>query len=121
MADDKEYLDRIGVESDEPRAYTPEEVREQILTHMRGIAKYWATVDHRPCIEKVEGAMFSVLTMLDGATDLPAFDLTPCPHESDKDYYIKNGENWYDNKQVINECQLHEEWHRKEREENETR
>ncbi len=115
---DKEYLERIGATEDEgPREYTSEEVRDKILTHMANVAEYWANVDNRPCIEKINGAMFSVLTMLDGAGDLPAFDLIPAPHESDKEYHISQGDNWYNDTEVINNCQLHDLWHNKERKE----
>ena len=84
------------------------------IEKMHGTARYWATVDlDRPregeVLARIEGFMHSVLVMLDGGTDLPAFDVTPAPHESDEEFHRTNGENWWARK-VINECQLHDEW-----------
>ena len=95
----------------ESRAYTQEEVREQLLGHIQHLCHYWATVkltDTPDTIrERLDGLAFSILTMIDGCSGLPAFDLIPAPHEEDKAFAINEGENWYD-KEVINECQLHE-------------
>lgn len=98
------------------RAYTEEEVRKMLVVHFRALSKYWATLDglHSPKTiqERCDGLVFSILITLDGASvDLPAFNLSPAPHPSDKQYHIDNGENWFDEDMVINDCNLHEEWY----------
>ncbi len=99
---------------EEPRAKTPEEVREQLLRHFKFISKYWATLDNKTTQERCDGLVFSILSTLDGSSlELPSFDLIPSPHPDDKEYYIDNGENWIE-PVVINDTMLHEEWHRYE-------
>ena len=97
----------------EPRAYTEEEVREKLLNHFRALSKYWATLDRpRSIQERCDGLVFSILSIFDGSSaDLPAFDISPAPHPSDKQYYIDNDENWYEKGMIINECQMHEQWY----------
>jgi hypothetical protein len=95
------------------RPYTPEEVRAKMLSHFKHLCKYWPqqTGAHNDTEEKrMQNLVFSILVTLDGGScALPAFDLIPAPHESDKEYHIENGENYYE-KEVINNCQLHEIW-----------
>lgn len=93
------------------RAYTPEEVRHKILTHLHALSEYWSRQPGKNRKEMCDGLVFSVLTMLDGATlQLPSFDLIPSPHPDDKQYHIDNGENWFE-PEVVNDVQLHEFWH----------
>lgn len=92
------------------RAYTEEEVRMEFLNYIAGMAYYWAKQPGLTDLEKCNGLAFSVLTLIDGGTFMPSFDLIPCPHEEDKDFHIEEGENWYE-PTVINNCQLHELWH----------
>jgi len=106
---------------DKPRAHTVEEMRAMFITQMQSLATYWAKTDlnrpeFKPLIERdgetlyrIEGFMHSVLVMLDGGGALPAFDVTPSPHESDEAFHRANGENWWA-REVINDCQLHDEW-----------
>lgn len=103
--------------SEEPRAYTPEEVRERFLNNVIGMIAYWngeggsnvpkdSSSRHR-----LEGLAHSILVMIDGGNGfMPSFDLSPSPHPDDKQYYKDNGENWYEPDQVMNDCQLHEEF-----------
>jgi len=81
---------------------TREQVIDNFLRHIKGITKYWATIDlkENDNIEyRCEGVAFSILTMLDGCSgDMPGFIVAPYPHEEDKEYTIKSdGENaeWY--------------------------
>ena len=94
--------------------YTPEEVREKMLSHMRMLCKYWSSESRmRNEEERMEGLCHSLLCMFDGCTmGLPAMDIIPSPHKDDKKFYIENGEKWY-KKEVINNCQLHELWYKK--------
>jgi hypothetical protein len=100
----------------EPRAYTPEEQRQMFLDHLKGIARYWASPNlpaRETLLERLEGFAFSVCTMLDGCTDLPAFDVIPAPHPSDEAYAREQGENWWVSEPLPG-C-LHEEFHAEER------
>lgn len=77
------------------REYTNEEVREQFLAHVRGIADYW---QNRPSIslkEATEGVAFSILVALDGESELPAFEVIASPHPEDKVFSESQGENYY--------------------------
>ena len=80
-----------------PKEYTKEEVRQKFLEHCAGILEYWYKCDRAPSTrEKMEGLLFSVFAAIDGAAmDLPAFMLVPMPDKTDKDYCIKEGENWF--------------------------
>lgn len=78
------------------RQMTEKEVREKLLKQLRIDARYWANLEGRTCLEKVEGAIFSTLVALDGeAGDLPAFIVAPNPHPDDRDFLKNEGKNWY--------------------------
>jgi hypothetical protein len=84
----------------EPRELTGDEVREEFLSHVRAMVRYWATQPEgegcRTVQDRCEGVAFSILCALDGcAGELPAFTVTPAPHPSDQAYHQKQGENWY--------------------------
>lgn len=95
------------------RAFTSEELRDQILDHMRQIAAYWATVGgDRTVQERIEGALFSTLSLLDGCNvEVCAFDLVAKPHPDDKQYSIEQDENWVEPGTVISDM-LHEHWYK---------
>lgn len=103
---------------DEPRAYTKEEVQKMILGHCRAVARYWANLPdvdpHTGIKQSVEdrcnGVAFSILVMIDGCSmEIPALDLTLCPHPDDKSYDQKKGSNWFEEDMVINDnAMLHE-------------
>ena len=96
-----------------PRALEPDEVRDELIRQMKSIAKYWAESERAgDTLDRIEGAMFSTLSMLDGCTlGFPAFDLVATPHEDDKQFCIDRGENWIEPETRISEM-LHEHWHR---------
>lgn len=92
-------------------AYTKEQVQEMILGHLHNVANYWATQTGGTCKEKINGAMFSVLTMLDGSSDLPAMDIILRPHPDDREYCLKGGENYFEDGMAINDdVMLHDMW-----------
>lgn len=106
-------IDTVPVDSKpEPtncRAYTPEEVRETFLGHVRHLVSYWTQEARAPSArEKLEGLAFGIMNIFDGTTGLPAFDIVVRPHPDDKAYHIENRENWYEPGMVINDCHLHE-------------
>lgn len=110
---------------DEPRAWTVEEMREKFLDQIRVNLDYWLTTDlGRPEFRKalqdqgearyrMEGLVFSILVLIDGGTGaMPAIDLIPSPHPSDEEFHRNEGSNWWPSGVVINECQLHDLWHK---------
>lgn len=97
------------------KAKTVDQVREELLGHIRMIARYWAELPNKTPQERCDGLAFSMLNIFDGNTlPLPAMDICLAPHPSDKDYNIEEGEDWYEPGMVINDCQLHEHYFVKE-------
>lgn len=91
------------------RAYTAEEVRQQVYEHLRLMAKYWADLPGLEAHARTDGLVFSVLTMLDGSANLPVMDLVVRSSDEDKAYHMERGENFYADGTVINEdVMLHE-------------
>ena len=91
------------------RAYTAEEVREQLLDHIRNLARFWATTENRQTtLERCEGLAFSILNIFDGTTEFPALDIVLAPHPDDTEFHQSEGENWYEPGMMINDCMLHE-------------
>ena len=81
--------------SNKPRPYTPEEVRDNLVAHAWSLVEYWNSVENRDQRGRLSGLAFSIFSMLDGASELPMFLVTPAPHESDSEYHQDQGENWY--------------------------
>ncbi len=98
---------------DPPRELTEDEVRDNLLEHIWDMVDYWTdesrVTDTR---EKMAGLAFSILTVLDGESgNMPGFLVAAQPHEDDKEYRRKEGENWYPTEiKDIGGC-LHERWH----------
>jgi hypothetical protein len=93
-----------------PKELSAEEVREKLLQHLCSVITYWER-EGGTRREALEGVMFSTLVALDGGSGgLPAFEVSPMPHESDKPYNIENGKDWYpeDGKDI---GPLHEHFH----------
>lgn len=79
-----------------PRPYTEAEAVQLYLERFRRIAKYWAEVPNQTDLERCQGAVFSILTLIDGATIVPGLILTPNPHPDDKEYFEAEGQNWFE-------------------------
>lgn len=94
----------------EPRAKTKEEVREELLAHIRQLAGYWATIPGKTERERCDGLAFSILVIFDGQTmALPAMNLSLSPHPDNKEFNRSEGEDWYEPGMVINDdCHLHD-------------
>ena len=91
------------------RAYTPEEVQDQLIGLLRQYARYWSELPGANIKYAVEGMAFSMLVILDGDTDLPAFDLVLRPHPDDQAFHVERGEEYYQDGMVINaDVALHE-------------
>lgn len=100
-----------------PRAYTPEELRGQVLDHIRLMVQYWADLPGLDNVARCDGVAFSILTMLDGSSELPVFDLVARSSDEDKQYHVEQGQNWVADGTTINEdCMLHESYYSPERE-----
>jgi hypothetical protein len=92
------------------KAKTAEEIREDILAHIRHIAHYWASLPDKTAQERCDGVAFSILALIDGHTDsAPAIDLVMRPHPGDKAFHQAEGEDWIKDGTVVNDdCLLHE-------------
>lgn len=89
--------------TNDPRAYTSDEVTKQFLESVAHRIHYWQTEPACGTMERrVAGVVHSIFSILDGATlPLPAFDLVPAPHGEDKQYHIDQGEKYYDPNTVV--------------------
>lgn len=86
------------------RASTKEEVRDEFIGQLRGLARYWANANAKSDLEKIEGAIFSVLCSIDGVGHpFVSMDLVLRPHPDDKEYFIENEEDFYEDGMVIND------------------
>lgn len=110
------------------RQLTTDEIKKQFFDNINGIVRYWASHPEVPTAkEKVEGAIFSMLSMIDGCSGGSCgFKLIPNPHPDDKQYHIDEGTNYYPdfesdlklNKDIdvndydICDGELHSQWHR---------
>ena len=99
-----------------PRAYTPEELRNNVLNHVRLMVEYWATLPGLDERSRCDGVAFSILTMIDGSADQPPMALVALSSDEDKKYSVEKGENWVEHGTVINDdVMLHEEYNAPER------
>lgn len=90
------------------RAKTKDEVLKEFIDKVGQTAWYWS-INAKTIEDAAQGVTFSIMTLLDGCTELPAFDLYPSPCPEDKDDAITEGEDWYDNSEAINaDVCLHE-------------
>lgn len=79
-----------------PRAYTVEEIREQLVAHLCELARYWAELPDKTDLERVCGAIFSMLVVFDGESGgMPGFQVIPDPHPDDREWHIGLGQNFY--------------------------
>lgn len=89
------YAEPQPPQEGEPRQYTPEEIRENFLRHVRDMILYW----HKPEYSKthaLEGLAHSILVALDGeSAELPSFVVLPLSNIEDYEFYRENGLNWY--------------------------
>jgi hypothetical protein len=91
------------------KAYTKEEAREEFIDNCKAVSHYWSTIENITEKERCNGVLHSILCIIDGCTMLPAYDIHLAPHPDDKEYLIKNGENYYEDGMVINDdVLLHE-------------
>jgi hypothetical protein len=90
-----------------PRAYTNEEVQEQIESHILALIRYWESVDldhpkgtqdktQSDTYSRLEGLAHSIMAALDGNSGaLPGFAIIPIIHDGDVAFHKSEGENYY--------------------------
>lgn len=89
-----------------PRAYTEKEVRKLFLQYVWQLVRYWQTQENTKD-EAVEGIAFSILSTLDGSSVvLPAFAVIPTPHSDDRDYHIKEEQNFFPDFDSSKHCDI---------------
>ncbi len=104
-------------EQSTPRAYTPEELRSNVLDHISLMVEYWSTLPGLDERSRCDGVAFSILTMIDGSADQPPMALVALSDEEDKQFYISEGKNWVEHGTVLNaDVMMHEEYTSAERE-----
>lgn len=83
--------------SQQPREYISEEVREAFLRYIWALVEFWEHEERVPSVRgKLEGFAHGLLYLFDGASlDIPAFILAPNPHEDDQTFYQEQGKNWF--------------------------
>lgn len=87
----------------ESRALTAEELRTQFMEAVQAYVSFWARTDHGETLEmRLFGVAHSILCLIDGSTDLPAFDLVARPHPDDKPAALRYDEDWVEDGTVIN-------------------
>lgn len=92
------------------RAYTDEEMLDMFMSGIRNNIKYWALLPDKTIEDRISGAIFSTLCMIDGVSGaFPCcLNLVCDPHQEDKQYCIDNDENYVEDGMVINNTMLHE-------------
>lgn len=90
------------------REFTKEEVRDQVLKHVKTMVAYWSAIDLPPA-DKCDGIAFSILTMIDGVASVPPLSLWVDTSEEWQQECKENGEDYYPLKVCINDdVMLHE-------------
>lgn len=77
------------------REKTSDEVRIELLKHIKVMVEYWDAIPNITSKEKLDGLAFSILNTLDGGTHLPSFIVAPIPHHEDKQFHINEESNYY--------------------------
>lgn len=90
-------------------AYSEEEARDMFLKKIKYITNFWSNYELRSNKEKCEGVAFSILALIDGCSvDFPAINMFLAPHPDDKQYFIDNDEDYFEEGTLINNCCLHD-------------
>lgn len=81
----------------EPREYTQEEVRSQVLDHVWHMIEYWLKEERQPAArQKLEGLAHSIFAMLDGSSvALPGFIVAPTGHPDNEEFHRSHHEDWF--------------------------
>lgn len=87
----------VAVGGDSPsRAWTSQEVCQQLVDTTQDIALRWAGHTDHTIQARCEGVAFSLLALLDGVNAaFPGFTLIPRPHPTDRADCVDHGQNYY--------------------------
>jgi len=96
--------------------YDLKQVRERFLKYISETVDYWHARREQSEIERMNGLVFSILSLLDGcAVDMPGFLVVPNPHPDDKEWHEDHGEDWFPESAEFNGTdisgELHEHWY----------
>lgn len=95
-----------------PRELTCREAQERFIKSLMRIALEWHGHENKTEWEKMEGMLFSILSMIDGSSCAePGFDLIASQSEEDIAYHAEHGEDWYPVDEAFNDIPLHEIFH----------
>lgn len=73
-----------------------EQVKKEFINKVQEYIDYWVGIKSQNIRECANGVAFSILNIIDGTIgDLPKFILAPNPHIDDKQFLIKNNEDYY--------------------------
>lgn len=88
---------------------TAKQAREAFLDQIRMYVGYWGRIEDISTRDRLNGLSFSILNIIDGTSGLPAMDLVLRPNPDDKAFYQEEGDDWYEDGQVINaDVMLHD-------------
>lgn len=89
-------MKQLELFEEKPREWTQEEVTNRFMEKLVSLVHYWELDSRDKSTRgKLFGLLHSFLVVLDGGSELPAFEVIPTPHISDKEYLIDIGENYY--------------------------
>jgi len=91
------------------RAYTPEEMRDQLLHKFLSIADYWAAQPGHTTAERCRRTVFTLLSTLDGSSpDIPAYNLVVNTDAGQAADAIQHGNNFYLEGMIVRSGSLHD-------------
>lgn len=92
------------------KAHSIDDVKIQLISSIKHICHYWASLPNKSDIDRCEGVAFSILNIIDGTSSgLPSMDLVLRPHPDDMKFNLDNGNDYYEDGMVINaDCYLHD-------------
>ena len=82
----------------EPREYTPQECREMFMSSLSGLVDAGiedVEVHKKSTKDALISTVFGVLTILEGATRLPALSVKTRPCQEDREFLKSQGRNWW--------------------------
>jgi hypothetical protein len=100
--------------SDEPRAWTADELRDKFLGHLSALVRHTLHDKRTPGVrEKMNLLVFSILNIFDGTSMGITYDLVAGAHPDDEAFHRAEGENWVPIGVNIADGSLHVQWSRK--------
>ena len=85
------------------------EVAEMFMEQLDACVSFWLNTENTE-EDKMWGLVHSILVIFDGGTSLPAMNIIPRPHPSDKDYCIANDQDYFVEEPFNDNISLHDMW-----------